>query len=49
MMVGNGVGSRASLISFEQHLQSVVFAANLIVGHLVSHGVPNTLERLAAR
>ena len=48
MMIGNGVGNRTGLISFEHHLQSVVFTANLIVGHLVPPVLPNILERPAA-
>ena len=38
--------ARAS-IGFEDHLQAVVFAANLIVGHLVPSVVLNILERPA--
>ena len=47
MVIGNGVGNRAGLIDFEHHLQAVVFAANLIVGHLVPSVVLNILERPA--
>src|SRR5436305_14756719 len=35
MVIGNGVGNRAGLIGSEHRLQSVVFAAHLIFGHLV--------------
>jgi hypothetical protein len=36
MVIGNGVGLGAGLVRFEQPLQSVVFSANLILGHFTS-------------
>jgi len=35
MVIGDGVGDRASLIRFEQPLQSVAFVADLVFAHLV--------------
>jgi hypothetical protein len=36
MVLGNGGGNGAGHVRFENCLQSVVFAANLIVSHLTS-------------
>ena len=36
MVIGNGASNRAGLVRFEQPLQSVVFIADLILGHLTS-------------
>jgi len=49
MVIGDGVGNCEGLIGFEHHLQPVVFAANLIVGHLVPSVVLTILERPAPK
>jgi hypothetical protein len=36
MVIGNRTGERPGLVRFEHPLQSVVFIAHLIFGHLVS-------------